>query len=143
MTAIAAGAIGRVVLAALGLIVASVFDGCVARPIAILANNDSTVDVVVRIEWPSGHRDSYLAAATTGIPAIVDPATRSVRAVLLDAETCVILGSTDLPAEAAVLYFREGPDGDLRIQAYAKDIRAGPLLPEDHRCGDGLTSAPP
>lgn len=123
-------------LAAAAVTAVSLCAGCVPRPWVVLAVNDSSVDVVIRIEWSGGYRDAVLDAATEGSPIALDRPQPPARVTLLDAETCAILGSTDLPAEAAVVYLRDGPDGDLRIQAYAKDIRRGPVLPEEDRCGD-------
>jgi hypothetical protein len=130
----------RILGLALTLLVAfllvALVGGCRRAGWTVGVMSSASSDVIVRIEYEGGGRDSFLAANDEGDAAQLRGAPAHPTIKLLDAITCQVLASGDLPLETTAVGFDDGPDpGALRMELGPKDLVANrTMLPEDDRC---------
>lgn len=125
----------RSILLTLAVVIA-LAQGCRPRPWVVLAISNATVGVLVRVEYDGRRRDSFIDPGVA-VNVIVLPTPPAVaRVLLLDPTTCEVLAADDLPTESAWAGFHDDQNtGRFTLVADAKSLIAGPVLPEDHRCG--------
>jgi hypothetical protein len=110
--------------------------GCRHRDWVVFVSSDASADVIVRIAYAAGSRDVLvLARAEEVVLSLPDP--RPPATIdLLDPQTCKVLASGDLPAEAAIVAFGDGQKpGQLSMEIAARpETFSGQLPSEDKRC---------
>jgi hypothetical protein len=125
----------RILGLALTLLVAcllvALVGGCRRAGWTVGVMSSASSDVIVRIEYEGGGRDSFLAANDFGDAAQLRGAPAHPTIKLLDAVTCQVLA-----LETTAVGFVDGPDpGALRMELGPKDLVANRnMLPEDARC---------
>jgi hypothetical protein len=108
---------------------------CGHRDWVVLAVNQTSTDVVLRVEYMGGGRDVFLAAGADGVAISLSNPRPPARILALDANTCEVLAADDLPSEPTSVAIVEGGSlSRLEVVAYAKDVGPGDEEPTDPRC---------
>jgi hypothetical protein len=120
------------------LLLVPIAGGCAQRDWVVMAVSDASTDVVVRVEYAGGSRDTLVRAGEYNVVASLPEPRPPATITLLDPVSCRILAAGALPDQPTAVGFDDrSASGEMRLGISPKEVGPGstPDPPDTHCSG--------